>query len=520
MEMKQTTLKKLDDENRYFILRKGSNSYSLKNIILNQDKMTMTANLFQVPPEHQVYLKANRKSKYHYSKSRGQHAVLKEVHLYTGDTSRVDISVPYSLALADVQKIEMIEFDQRRTTSSYIWGTIGVALGTALVVAIIAAATYEPPPPPPPGSSCPYISAYNGDQYTLQGEIYSAAIYPSLQKEDYLPLQVKPVQGNYLVKISNELKEIQHTDFADLLVVEHDKNVRVIMDPGGKPYTISAPKPASSAMLNNQTDVRGDILYKDNISCLFKDNYSAGNSQDLYLTFTKDISSKQGKLILNAKTSSWVNYLYGEFTRAFGSQYNNWVKQQEKKPAGELEKWSDEQQIPLTISIKTGKGWEEIKKIKTIGPILHREMVISLDLLVSGLVELKLSTGFLFWELDYAAMDFSRDEDLTVRELKPYQAINERGVDVLPEILQADKKFITQPDIGDFTILTYKARDVKAGMTQTFFLHASGYYKPLRDYKGTPKIGFLKSFQKAGAFPAFSRQKFSGLLNNFTTAKN
>lgn len=516
VDFKHTTLKKLSTEDRYFILRKGSKSYHLSNIILDQNNMTITANLNHVSPEHLLYL--NNPSKYRFSRARHEESVLREVHVYTGDTSRLDTTTTYFLALSDIQKIEVIEFDSNKTTSSYVWGTLGTILGAALVIAIIAAITYEPPEPEP--SSCPYISAYDGDHYALQGEVYSAAIYPSLQKEDYLPLQTKPFKGNYLIKISNELKEIQHTDFADLLMVEHDENVKILMDPDGKVYTISSPQQAFSAILNNQTNVSKELMFKDKSSCLFKDIHSAGNSEDLYITFSKDPITTYGKLILNAKSSSWVSYLYEEFSKGFGSSYNKWVKSQEKKPASELKKWSEEQNIPLTISLKTSSGWKEIKKIQAIGPLLHREVVIPLDLPVSDKVELKISTGFMFWELDYVAMDFSSNEKLSVKEIKPYEAINEDGVNMLQEIIQADKKFIIQPDIGDFTILKYKGENAKDGMVQTVFLHTSGYYTPIREYKGTAKIAFLKSFKKAGALSAFSKQKFSEAINRFETAKN
>src|SRR5438045_5461110 len=56
VETKQSTIKKLSVQNKYFILRKGIHSYALNNIILDQEKMTMTANLSEVPDVHQLYL--------------------------------------------------------------------------------------------------------------------------------------------------------------------------------------------------------------------------------------------------------------------------------------------------------------------------------------------------------------------------------------------------------------------------------------------------------------------------------
>jgi hypothetical protein len=53
-----------------------------------------------------------------------------------------------------------------------------------------------------------------------------------------------------------------------------------------------------------------------------------------------------------------------------------------KETGTELEKWADDQHIPLTISVKTSNGWKEIQKIKSIGPLLTRDVVIPVDLTV------------------------------------------------------------------------------------------------------------------------------------------
>ena len=267
-------------------------------------------------------------------------------------------------------------------------------------------------------------------------------------------------------------------------------------------------------------DLSNELRYKDNSSCLFKEGNGIQNQEDLYLTFKNDLRKTKGKLVLNARSSSWFSHLYNEFTKGFGSYYNKWVRQQKKRPASELEKWADEQYIPLTISVKTTNGWKEINKLKTIGPLLNREVVIPLEIPASEQVEVKVSSGYMFWELDYAAIDYSDDVDFLVKEIKPFEAINEKGINVLPELEFADKKFLVQPTIGDSTILKYKSIVAKTGMAQTFFLHTSGYYEHPRNHTGTPKLAFLKSFKRPGAMSVFSKQKFFEAWNNLATAKN
>jgi hypothetical protein len=101
----------LNEQARYFILRKGHHSYALTNIAIDQTNMTLTANVGEVPPEHSLYLNKGKSTKYTYSKAKKQDVVLTEVHIFTGDTSVLqDISTPYTISLADVQKIERIDY--------------------------------------------------------------------------------------------------------------------------------------------------------------------------------------------------------------------------------------------------------------------------------------------------------------------------------------------------------------------------------------------------------------------------
>ncbi len=515
-QTKQSSLKELNAKGKYFILRKGKNSYNLTNVMLDDTKMTLSAKSEQIPSVHSVYVSHKEKTPYKYQKSKGEGVVLTEVHIYTADTSPVDTSLVYTFPLSDVKKIEIIEFDKKKTNGSTTKGIVFTVIGAALTTLLIAAASSEPAPPPPSQtiSSCPYISAFDGENYNLQGEIYSASIYQSLQKDDYLPLELKAVNGDYNVKISNELQEIQHTDFADLLVVEHNKNVQLLTNPNGKIFSISNPQAPETATLNNNIDVRDELLKKDNNNCFFKDDQGARHTEDLFITFKNDSKNKSGKLILSGKTSSWVNYLFGEFTKGFGSYYNKWAKEQEKKPAAELEKWSNDQNIPLTVSVKTSTGWKEVQKLKAVGPLLDRDMVIPVDLPENGPAEFKISCGYLFWELDYAAIDYTHDATFTVNRIKPYEAIDEKGTNVLLTIADPDKQYLVQPNIGNATIVKYKSITPKEGMAQSFFLHSSGFYTHIRNYKGSPKTAFLKSFEQPGAFVAFSRQKFAEGMKN------
>ena len=83
--------------------------------------------------------------------------------------------------------------------------------------------------------SCPFIYAYNGKSYEFIGEIYSGAIHPPLERHDYLPIpNLEPVENEYKVKITNEIKESAHK--YDRIGFPHPDN-EVLVDKYGNTHT-------------------------------------------------------------------------------------------------------------------------------------------------------------------------------------------------------------------------------------------------------------------------------------------
>ncbi|HJW27719.1 MAG TPA: hypothetical protein VJ508_00545, partial [Saprospiraceae bacterium] len=367
---------------------------------------------------------------------------------YTKDTSALKINQAFSVPLGQIYKIEIIEKDKKRSSGSFVSAGL-IIVGTVAAILVIAALTK---------SSCPFVSVFNGDQYVLQGELFGGAVNPNLQRRDYVPLDIKPFRGEYWLRISNELKERQYTDYADLIFLEHQPDARAGMDATGVPYLLSDPIAPIEASLNHNSDVVDLISQADSVSCTFNDTTSISSLNDLYLSFPNPNAKHEGKLVLRLKNSYWFDYLYGEFMSNFGRRFNHWQKKQRHLPGEKMIQWTREQQIPITVSIATADGWKETFKLNSIGPLMDREVVIPLewDKHQNDPVQVRLTTGFMFWELNYAALDYTEDQPVITTTLHPYSAMDETGQDVLAQLLQEDRQFLTQLETGNFATLKYK----------------------------------------------------------------
>ena len=250
--------------------------------------------------------------------------LLNEVHFQIPPDSTAVIG-PYTLQLDKIQRIEVIEKDKKRTTNSYVIGAFCYTLGAIALTAIIVAATK---------SSCPFVSAYTGNEFTLQGEIYGGAIYPQMVRHDYMPLIMQPLtDGSLQVKISNELHEHQYTDMADLWVITHDKNSKVLADEKGNLYNITDPQLPTNCLLNGKKDATAALQKAGDNYLMYMDDSTALNAtNEAILKFTRPVAAKQGKLILSLKNSYFLDLLYGELAKGFGTYYTTYSEQQRKKP--------------------------------------------------------------------------------------------------------------------------------------------------------------------------------------------
>ncbi len=503
-----STIERAKQENRFFILHSGRRAYAMTSLQVDQPQKQLVVKLDSIKPPHTLYV--NNPLNRVYRIRKGESPVLTEIHLYTKDTTSFALNDAITIPVDRLTRVELLEKNITSSTTNHILSAVGVTLGLLTVILAIAIALK---------SSCPFVSGYDGTEFKLQGEIFGGAIYPSLQRNDYLPLQLKPLNGKLQVKISNELHERQYTDVAELWSIEHDPAVRIVPDEQGNIYALSKGVSPIEASVTGE-NVLTQVLNKDDSYFPFNTE-EENNISHLQVVFAKTPDAKNSKLVLQLKNSYWLDYLYGDMISHMGSYFEKWSKLQKEKPAEELIKWKNEQAMPLTIEMKTSTGWKVVKTLTTVGPVAYREVVVPLDISKAegDHVTLRLSSGFMFWEIDRVAMDYTPSTAYKVHKLQPVTAIDELGKDVKNELSSIDKNYLSQPVIGNVANISYEALPMNKEMTTTYILHTSGYYEHVRDFKGMPDVKFLTAFKNPGALSKFSVQRYHEMNKALAKAK-
>lgn len=364
--------------------------------------------------------------------------------------------------------------------------------------------------------SCPFIYIQDGDVERFMGEFFSGAVTENMARHDFLPLPgFEPVDGVYELRIANEMEERQYTDLAVLEAVEHPADMEVLMTPEGMPVLFAAPQLPAEAVTDEGTNCEAVMAARDGIAydftdeCAEKENFSS-----LSLAFDKPAGADQAHVILHVKNTMWSMMMYESFMSMFGSRYDDYVEHQRDRSAEQKTQWLKDQGQMLEVQLRRAGQWETVHWVNLPGPFSFRSEVVPLDVSNTdeGPVELRLVAGYYFWELDYAAIDYTEQPGMVKTPLALLSAEDELGQNVASHLLEVDGDYLERLFIGADATLKFQALPAPdSGNVHSVFMHAYGYYEPIREYAGIPNMTELKKFKEPGHFARFSKEQFNDI---------
>ena len=393
-------------------------------------------------------------------------------------------------------------------------------------------------------SSCPYLYTWNGEKFEFvtdflgggeMGNWVEAGVYNHPDSDEFVRItsdQLKPKNGKYEIRVTNELEEVLFLDNLKLVAVEHDANEEVYPNEGlGIPsagkrilYTTNNAHAPLSAVDTNGLNVLPKIEKLDRV---FYDDFKSLNIRGYAEThnLTLDLDDKKGyrgrTLLL---LTGWTDY-------AFSS--DNLAASQSGKSLF----------LPK-LQVKNNRGeWQTV--IDSIGISIGRPQTLVVDLtnkFLSDSREVRIVTNFkTFW--DKIAVDTSAQTAVKTVELQPQQAdLRERGFsaeikhgemiaanyetvlndgrwkyfsgkftrtgDVKPLLNKIDDTFVISKT-GDELVLSFAALPaLPKNKKYTFLLYADGYSKEMDINSGSPDAIFPMPFKAMKKYPYGADEQF------------
>lgn len=497
-------MKKYNRKNYRFVLNTGDSLLGLKDVVL--DENLITGNKRELNDTEVYYLeKVNdekRTSRYKYRDASYIYQVQIFVKKYQQKNNSIEIKEE------DIFKVNVYNKNIGLSTITNI-GT-GALITVSSMAIFLAIAC-----------NCPHVYTFDGATYNYTNTLFTGAISPKIERSDYKIMpDYFPDSDNYKFIIKNEENELQYTNLVELVVVEHDKNINVYSDQDGSIYTISKPIKPLSAIDDNSKDLLNLTAYNDQESFTF--NKTGENDfSHLYASFEVPPQRNNAKLILKVKNSEWGSFVYNRFTQKFGWYYDNWVKNNQKKSREEMEQRIKEQGIPLVVSVKVNDEWVDIEEIDVVGGISYNTLSVPIDksYLRNNTLEVRLRSGFMFWKLDYIAMDFSAPKEIDIKYLKPFVALGKHDIDYIKQIGSDDDQYMELEQIEHSAYIEFVDLPVNQNMERTILLHSKGYYVPQTKIKGKFELRNLVRFRNEAELSRYSKslhkKYFDGLAINF-----
>ncbi|MBA3784828.1 MAG: hypothetical protein H0X15_04705, partial [Acidobacteria bacterium] len=391
---------------------------------------------------------------------------------------------------------------------------------------------------------CPYLYTWNGERFEFitdflgGGEIgnwQEAGVYHYPDSDEFVRItseQLKPKNGKYEIRVTNELEEVLFLDHLKLIAVEHDANAEIYPNEGlGIPtagkrilYTTQNAHSPISAVDTDGLDVLPKIK---NLDREFYDNFKSLNIRGYAAphNLTLNLDDKKG---YNGRTllllTGWTDY-------AFSS--DNLAASQSGKSLF----------LPK-LQVKNKKGeWQTV--IESIGISIGRPQTLVVDLtgeFLSNSREVRIVTNFkTYW--DKIEVSTSEQKDVKTIEMQPVQAdLRERGfseemkygemittnydrvlndkrwkyfsgtftrLGAVNQLLEAIDDVFVISKTGDELVLSFEALpELPKNKKYTFLLFADGYSKEMDINSGSPDQVFPLPFKRMKKYPYAADEQF------------
>jgi hypothetical protein len=359
--------------------------------------------------------------------------------------------------------------------------------------------------------NCPYVAVLNPDgTSTFQGSLFPGAMFKMLERTDNLVLSnVQQPQNNTLqIKVYNDQEEVQHIDHIELLGLNHNYDVTGLDNEHNLIAYNRGIRP-TKAITSAKEKVLSEIVKEDEIEYNFEGSTSQEALSSLYLTFKTNDLKDNSQLVIRAQQSDWLETTAETFFQQFGEKFPNWVDKMNDADREKYDNNAIEQGISLNAYVKNQGKWEYLGSYENVGTVAKRDMALPIDLSkYNDEVEIKLECAYGFWNLDAISLTDEWSSDITTQSFKLDQASNQDGVDVLQELGKVDEEYVTQPQKGTFTSLSFNVPNDFKG---TYVLNATGYYNHERNYAQNMNKKYLRQMKKS----ELSTHQLSMLLKQY-----
>ena len=341
---------------------------------------------------------------------------------------------------------------------------------------------------------CPFLYGWDGESYryidtTLLEAFFKRYETTTFHKTAYL----EPQDGYYDLMLFQGLPETSYINNLGLLAVDHPQDTEIVLErspeAGGPatPHTIRNPQPVT-AWDRDGNDVTRLLAEQD--KTYWESDLSGKDFSDeeilydwIVLTLPEERDSGSAKLLIDVRESA-----LGEFEQWYflhymlGTPNVDYIRDriesdQDLIPHFDLQMWLT---TAFIVQYWDGSEWVDYTSIPALDMNFGNPQTVMLDLSEICSDKIRLYTPIGLREIDYIAADYSEDEELSITQVTPDEAIKHCAdgttSDVLEEVLADDDSYAVIEQ-GEYINYRLAAIEPPAeGMQRTYVFPVGGYY--------------------------------------------
>ncbi len=393
-------------------------------------------------------------------------------------------------------------------------------------------------------SSCPYLYTWDGEKFAFvtdflgggeMGNWKQHGVYHFPDSDEFVRIpseMLKPRNGRYELRVTNELEEVLYLDNLKLVAVEHAVDSEIYPNEGyGIPtskekivYTTRGEHAPIAAADSRGKDVVPKIKTLDRT---FYDSFEStlirGYAETHSLTMTLDDKTGfDGRTLL--MLTGWTDYAFSSdnLSASQSGKVLFFPKLQVKNARGEWETVINSIGIsvgrPQTIVADlTGKFLTDSREVRIVTNVKTYWDKIAVD---TSQQQLTKATELMPAQADLTERGFSAETSFAGMLVPTYEKILDDGRwkyftgrftrtgNVIPLLNQTDDVFVISKT-GDELILSFAALPEPApGRKLTFLLYADGYSKEMDINSGSPDAVHPLPFKGMSKYPYDSTERF------------
>jgi hypothetical protein len=322
------------------------------------------------------------------------------------------------------------------------------------------------------GGSCPYVYAWDGDQYTLQGEVFGTAFGKALETHTACMLPAASVRNSsVLIRVANERPETHFLNAVQLWGYRKPKGSTVILDNEHNAWPLTHPQmPLHCPPELSNKD--GKMLSSD-----AKNTRPGSGYRDVvYLTFPSPGAGHTGSLVVHAMNTHLDNAVFDMVFGYLGDESLRFIDRVEHDPqfVNVLREWIDD----CSLLVEAWRGGKWVRE----GAITPEANAASFSRLVrvssegnnDDSLRIRISSLATLWDLDAVELDWTAASPLIPNTKKMLSAVHSCVGPVLNSLADKDGEYaVLVPE--EYIDLKFEASSAVADEEWVYALDATGY---------------------------------------------